>query len=248
MKIMPLPDVRPARTSSLSWPLSLPLVLPLVLPLSWPLSLPLSLPLSVARWLPLSAALMMSACGTPPPAPQLYHLRIDAPTAATALGTPAEVAARPLVLQLMSPVRLPELLDHSELLLPQGQAGVQALTSHRWAEPLRDAVPRVLRHDLASLLGEAQVWSSPLPSGVVATRQLRVELLSLQANAERSGVVLSARYVLSHPLGTSAPQSQTLQIQAASTAPTPDALVAAHRLALWQLAQSLAGAVVRADR
>lgn len=244
MKLMTPQRARPARSLPLSvagwrpWPVAgrLPLLAG-----GW-------LPLLARGWLPLAAALMMSACGTPPPAPQLYHLRIDAPAAATALRTPAEVAARPLVLQLMSPVRLPELLEHSELLLPQGQAGVQALTRHRWAEPLRDAVPRVLRHDLASLLGEAQVWSSPLPAGVVATRQLRVEVLSLQANAERSGVLLSARYVLSHPLGTSAPQTQTLQIQAASTAPTPDALVAAHRLALWQLAQSLASAVVRADR
>ena len=203
---------------------------------------------------------LLHGCGTPPPAPQLYHLRIEPPPEAqpkppsesppsalqrTTAAAPA-VTARPLVLQLMNPVRLPELLDHSELLLPQGQAGLQALASHRWAEPLRDAVPRLLRHDLARVLGEAQVWSSPLPAGVVATRQLRLEVLSLQANAQRSAVELSARYVLSHPLGSTPAQIQTLHIQAASTGSTPDALVAAHRLALWQLAQSLARAVVQA--
>ena len=118
MKLMTPQGARPARSSPLSVAGWLPL-----LAAGW-------LHLLAGRWLPLAVALMMSACGTPPPAPQLYHLRIDAPATAlataTALRTPAEVAARPLVLQLMNPVRLPELLEHSELLLPQGQAGVHA--------------------------------------------------------------------------------------------------------------------------
>ena len=200
-----------------------------------------SLSLCLSSSLSLCLAWVLSGCGTPLPPPQLYHLRIDTPSA---VPTRSDVAAPALVLQLMNPVRLPELLEHSELLLPQGQAGVQALASHRWAEPLRDAVPRLLRHDLAHLLGDAQVWGSPLPAGVLPTRQLRVEILALQANAERNAVNLSARYVLSHPLGSTPPLTQTLQLQAPSAATTPDALVAAHRLVLWQLAQALASVVV----
>ena len=117
----------------------------------------------------LAAAAALGGCGTSPPV-QLYHLRSEPP-----LPTPAAAGAE--VWQLMLPVRLPDYLDREALLLPQGETGLLALSGHRWAESLRDAVPRVLRQDLGALLGEGRVWPSPLPSGVTATRQLRVEIL-----------------------------------------------------------------------
>ncbi len=187
------------------------------------------------------AALLLGACAAPAPPPQLYQLRSAPPVAPV---VPRAAVPSTLVLQLVSPVRIPELLEHTGLLLPQGQAGLQALASHRWAEPLRDAVPRVLRQDLAALLGEQRVWASPLPPGVNATRQLRLEVLELQANTQRSGVRLQVRYAITHPSGMSPAQARTLLIEAPSADTTPDALVAAHRLALWQLAQALADAVV----
>ena len=51
------------------------------------------------------------------------------------------------------------------MLLRQGAASLQPLGAARWAEPLRDAVPRLLRQDLATLLGPAQVWSAPPATG-----------------------------------------------------------------------------------
>jgi uncharacterized protein len=174
-------------------------------------------------------ALSLLACGTPTPAPQLYHLRAAPPVAVKAVTTRHTV-------QLMAPVRVPELLDRSELLLPQGQAGLQPLASHRWAEPLRDAIPRLLQQDLTALLGDQRVWVAPLPAGTGITRQLRVEVLSL----------LQARYTLAD-LGSSgssaAPLASTLTIEVPSAGPEPDALVSAYRLALWRLSERIASAL-----
>jgi uncharacterized lipoprotein YmbA len=146
------------------------------------------------------------------------------------------------VLQLMLPVTLPEMLERDALLLPQGQAGVQALAGHRWAEPLRDAVPRLLRQDLAALLGDARVWLAPLPAGVAVTRQLRVEVLALQVSADRAAVALQARWTLSDPSGRTPPVVQNTQFTVPSAGSEPDAWVAAHRLALWRLAEQVAQA------
>jgi hypothetical protein len=56
------------------------------------------------------------------------------------------VAARQEVWQLMAPVVLPGHLDHDALLVPHDGGGtLRAQTSLRWAEPLRDVVPRLLR-------------------------------------------------------------------------------------------------------
>jgi len=186
--------------------------------------------------LPLFAAVLLGACASPAPPAALYQLRAAPPG-------PVQAVATNQVVQLWLPVALPEALQRESLLVPQGQAGVQALAGHRWAEPLADAVPRLLRQDLAALVGDSRVWAAPLPAGLAITRQLRVELLALQATPDRSAVLLQARWTLSDPTGRTAPQVQTTQITAPSAGPDADALVVAHRLALWRLAEQVAQAL-----
>lgn len=188
------------------------------------------------RALPLLWLALLGACASPVMPPTLYQLRAAPPL-------PVQAVAGTQVVQLLSPVAVPESLQRDTLLVPQGQGGVQALAGHRWAEPLADAVPRLLRQDLAALWGDSRVWAAPLPAGVVVTRQLRVEILALQADAQRSAVLLQARWTLSDPSGRTAPQVQTTQITAPSTGTDVDALAAAHRLALWRLAEQVAQAL-----
>jgi len=181
-------------------------------------------------------AVLLSGCaGTPAPPLQFYQLRIDAPRQAPAAAPVAEG-----VWQLLLPVALPDYLDRDQLWLPVGQAGLQALEGQRWAEPLREALPRILGHDLALLRGQARVWVGSPPGGLVIDRQLRVELLALAANAERSAVELHARWSLVDPSGRLPVQVLEARLRAPSAGPAPDQLVAAHRLALWMLAQQLA--------
>jgi uncharacterized protein len=189
--------------------------------------------------------LLLSCAGSSAPV-QLYQLRAEAPMAAptASAGTTPSKA----VWQLALPVKVPDYLDRDAVLVPQGQAGLQALAGQRWAEPLRDSVPRILRADLGALLGEAQVWTAPLPANLTVNRLLRVELLALEANAQRSAVVLRARWSItpSHSgQANEAPLVQTATIGVPSASSDVDALVAAHRLALWRLAERIAGAAER---
>jgi uncharacterized protein len=178
----------------------------------------------------------LPGCGTPAAPPALYQLPATPPEPVTPVRTAQ-------VLQILAPVVLPELLERSAMLMPQGTAGVQALDRHRWAEPLRDAVPRLLRQDLAALLGEDRVWAAPLPPGLSVTRQLRVEILVFQPSTDRRTVRLQARLTLADPAGGAPPQVVQAQIDAPSASAEPDALAAAHRLALWRLAEQIAAAL-----
>jgi uncharacterized protein len=182
------------------------------------------------------SALLLQACGTAAPAPKLYQLRAAPPLPVVPVKTVH-------VVQLVGGVPMPELLDNSNLLLLQGQAGVQALASHRWAEPLRDAVPRVLRQDLAALLGQAQVWAAPVPPGVIITRQLRVEVLALQPRADGGTAQLQVRYSIADPIGVTPIKVSSLTIEVPTASLEPDALVDAYRQALWRLAEAVAAAV-----
>ena len=188
----------------------------------------------------LTAAALLGACANPGPPAQLYQLRAAAPGVVTARPQGGGVQ----VLQLLA-VSLPEVLERDAIVVSQGRSGVQALGGHRWAEPLRDAVPRLLRHDLALWLAVPQVWTAPLPAGVVAQRQLRVELLSFQADESRRQVQLLARWTVSAPTGTGPVLTGLHEMATPVQGGDVDALVAAHRLALWQLAQAIVAGLGR---
>lgn len=194
----------------------------------------------------LVAALAVAACGTPAPAPRLYHLRTAAPVAAP----PAPAQSMP-VWELASDVALPAYLDRESLVLVGADSRLRLLDGQRWAEPLRDTLPRLLRHDLALLRGASSVWLAPAPPGVGVARRLHVELLALQASGERGAVLLQARWWFSPPrdmaaaaAGTgagTAVQALTAELQV----PVADlgdgaSIAAAHRAALWQLAERIA--------
>ncbi|MBL8359022.1 MAG: membrane integrity-associated transporter subunit PqiC [Rubrivivax sp.] len=184
----------------------------------------------------LIAAALLAACGTPPPPPRLVHLASAPPPGASAPAAPASRARWQLVL----PVRVPEYLDRDALLVPQGQAGLAPLAPWRWAEPLADSVSRVLRADLARQLGEGALWTSPLPAGVAVQRQLRVELLGFEASADRREVRLEARWSLVDPTGAAAPMARSAQIRSEVPGTADgDAIAAAHRMALWRLAERI---------
>ena len=187
-------------------------------------------------------ATVLGGCASPAPAPLLHQLP-NAPPVPVLATTPVQALPGTQVLQLLLPVSLPEALQRDSLLLPQGASGLKALPGHRWAEPLADAVPRLLRQDLAALLGDARVWVAPLPAGMAVTHQLRVDVWQLLATPGRDAVVLQARWTLSDPTGRSPPQVHTTQVSVPSTAADADALVSAHRLALWRLAEQVARAV-----
>ena len=110
----------------------------------------------------------------------------------------------------------------------------------RWAEPLRDAVPRVLRADLSRALG-APVWAAPLPPGVKPTRQLRVDFSALDVTPDGRGVSLQARWSVVDASGASAPRLGDTAFVTAAGGTDANALAAAHRQALQQLARHMAG-------
>lgn len=197
----------------------------------------------------LAAACLLAGCaGAPLPPAQWVRLPAQPPAAITAPATPSTQTW-----QLLGSIALPGHLDHSALLLP-GLAGRTRLLAHpqlRWAEPLRDAVPRLLRQDLEQALG-APLWTSPLPATLQPTRQLRLELLALDAQAApTAGVTVQARWVLSGP-GLAPQQGEIAFLQLADAGSSPagdaaDTLVLTHRQALATLAQRLAQTLETAD-
>ena len=83
----------------------------------------------------------------------------------------------------------------------QRDPALQALPEVRWAEPLAEAVPRLLRRDLARAATEAgqpvQVWGAALPAGLSAALRLRIDIERLEADLAAGRVRLAAIWVVS---------------------------------------------------
>jgi uncharacterized protein len=181
------------------------------------------------------AALLLGACaGSSLPPVQWVRLPAEASGPAA-----APTSAVPGVWQLMAPVQLPGHLDRDALLVPQGAAGLQGLGGARWAEPLRDAVPRLLRQDLEREFG-APVWVAPLPPGVLPTRQLRVEFSAFDVAADRRGVLLAARWSLADAKGGARPVVFDARFTTAAAGLDANDLAIGHRQALADLARRIA--------
>lgn len=183
------------------------------------------------------ALMAMGCAGTAAPPTQWYELRAEPPE-----PRPVPKPGDGAVWEVSGQVRLPGALDRDTLVVSTGAASLVPLAGHRWAEPLRDSVPRRLVSDLALLRGERLVWRAPSPAGVNVTRQLRVEVDSLMADSARQLLRLQARWSLTDVQGgTTPPVLGQADIDVPLANASPDALAAGHRMAVWRLAQRIAG-------
>lgn len=180
--------------------------------------------------------LLLAGCATPPAPTHWYELKSEPPEA-----VPAPRPGDGSVWELSSRLPLPGTLERDTLVVSSGAAGVLPLAGHRWVVPLRDSIPARLAADLALLRGEGRVWLSPAPAGVVVARQLRVVIDTLLADEGRVALRLRARWWFTDataPLNTP-PTTGQADINIALSGRSTDELAAAHRLALWRLAQRI---------
>jgi uncharacterized protein len=193
---------------------------------------------------PFAMAALLAGCASPSPPPVLLHLPLLMPgfggTGVVVSATGTATAPAPAISYLLKlPVRMPEYLDRTELLVPQGTTLVP-VPGYRWAEPLSEAVPRLLRADLAALLGPGLVWSAPLPPGVMPERQWRVEIGAFETDAARNLVRLQANWSLADARGAKSARTASANVEALASDGSAPALAAAHRVALRRLAERIA--------
>lgn len=185
----------------------------------------------------LAALVSLGGCGTP--LPPISWVRLPVEPVGVTMPPASTQPASTGTWQLMAPVTLPGHLDRDALLVPQGAAGVQPLGGVRWAEPLRDAVPRLLRQDLARRGGQP-VWTVPLPAGLSITHQLRVEISAFDVGADGRSVQVQARWSVADARGAVPPRLHEAAFTTPALGGDASALAAAHRLALWELAGRIA--------
>jgi uncharacterized lipoprotein YmbA len=189
---------------------------------------------AIASTVTLAALLSLAGCGSPP---KITYYTL----APSAYGTPT-VAAREtaLVSIAVGPVTLPDLVDRPQLVVRSAENQVALLDQHRWAEPLKRQIPRVLAGHLSRLLGTPRVSVYPAGAGLSGDLRVRVDIQRFES-VPGSEVMLEAFWSITPPGGEARLGRSTLRVPVAETGYA--ALVAAHGVALQRLSEELAESI-----
>ena len=76
---------------------------------------------------------------------------------------------------------LPEVVDRPQLVVRIGANEVAILEQHRWAEPLKSEIPRLIARTLSQLLGASRVSAYPESTGQEAGLRVAVDILRFEA-------------------------------------------------------------------
>ena len=109
--------------------------------------------------------------------PVRYYVLNPLAEAPTQVGAPAQATGRLLVEYAM----LPKYLDRPQIVVHQSRHEVRPLEFHRWAEPLKDGLTRVLAENLAALLPAWQIITPTDATRMEFDGTLRVRVIRLHA-------------------------------------------------------------------
>ena len=176
----------------------------------------------------LGAAALSGCAGSP-----RVNFYILAPVAksdvAVAAGTTSSVT--------VGPVTIPELADRPQLVKRVDGFKVLILETQRWAEPLKDAVPRLLAENLSILLGTDRV--SAYLQRAAQEADCRVFVDFQRFDAAEDGVTIDALFTIRRSEDTPAKTGRS-HIHEPISGEGYEALVSAYSRALASLSSDIA--------
>ncbi|HZW50467.1 MAG TPA: PqiC family protein, partial [Rudaea sp.] len=192
------------------------------------------------KWGAFAAAwvlLALAACASPSPRTEFYTLDTEAPAGR---GATSAAPDQPAVKVSVWQVSVPEMVDRSELVLRTAPNRVQISDFHRWAEPLRFGIARVLADDLALRLGSGFMVVVGQPAGIQPDVRVSFDVQKFEA-VPGEGVAVEALWNIRPARG----EARSGRSMVSEREPSRDyaALVAAYSRALAQVAREVSVAV-----
>lgn len=163
-----------------------------------------------------------------------YTLESGAQVESAAAATAAPAVA-------VGPVTLPEVVDRPQLVVRVAANRVDILETHRWAEPLKSEIPRLIAENLRSLLGSSRVSSYLQHAGTDAEYRVLVDIQRFESSPGEA-VIVEAVWSLRRATGGEAKTGRSLVREPVGTEGY-DTLVAAYSRAIFAVSSDLARAI-----
>jgi len=110
-------------------------------------------------------------------------------------GAPAAMGAHESPVVGVGPVALPTYLDRRSIVMREADSEVRLSSAHRWAEPLKDGVARVVAENLAVMIPTDAALVYPWRSPRVVTYRVTLEIFRFDGTLG-GPVVLNVRWRL----------------------------------------------------
>lgn len=147
----------------------------------------------------------------------------------------------------LGPIRLPEYLERSELMVRTSATELSPSRVGRWAEPFGPMLARVLADDLVQLLAPERLVVYPWYATDRPQWQVEVDVVRLEPD-KRGEVVLLARWSVRELAGAGRTFARESRHVHASERDDPAAIAAAMSEVVSQLAEEIAGVPLLAER
>jgi uncharacterized protein len=140
----------------------------------------------------------------------------------------------------IAPLTLPEMVDRPQMVVRADGARVEILETHRWAEPLKSSIPRLLASNLSRLLGSARVSVHPQNGAGEADYRVFVDIPRFESTV--GSVTVEAVWTIRRPV-------QGFEKSGRSQVSEPrgegyESLVAAYNRALAAVSRDMAQAII----
>lgn len=181
----------------------------------------------------MAAALLAGCFGAGSPKTNYYTLSGPTVPAAATPGTALGI--------FVGPVTVPEAVDRSQLVLRTDANQVELAEFHRWAEPLKQAIPRVIADTLMRELGTQRVMTSRQSGTLDFDYRVALDVQRFDSSLG-GGATLEVLWTL-RGKGTAPPRTGRSVIREASGSADPAGIAAAHSRALEKAGQEIAAAI-----
>jgi uncharacterized lipoprotein YmbA len=143
----------------------------------------------------------------------------------------------------VGPVSLPEAVDRPELVTRVGANEVAFDGERRWAEPLGNAIPRVIAEHLTHSLGSQQILAYPYSAIDTADYRVIVDIQRFDSELLRAATIDAIWTIRRVSQKDAQAKTGRSHIQETAVGDGYEALVAAHSRALATLSGEIAEAI-----
>ena len=181
--------------------------------------------------------LAVAACATSPPV-RFYKLesRIEGTS-----GMSVSSSNSPSFTVAIGPVTIPPAVDRPQMVLDAGPNRVTISEQSRWAEPLKESIPRVMANDLSQLLGNASISSYPQVTIVDPDYRVLVDVRRFDS-AQGDAAIIDVHWAVREKNNGTQKNGRTFKREPTNGSEYDD-LVAAHERALAAVSRDVAKAL-----
>lgn len=187
----------------------------------------------------LLAATLCGCAGSPPVHFYTLSPEAQADSSQIAAETPLRIS--------VGPVSVPDAVDRPHVIVRTGPNQVSLTEEHRWAEPLKTGIPRVIAENLSRLLATREVWAYPQTAAGPVDYRVQVAIQRFESTPGQ-GVAIDALWSVQPSSANEKAVKAGLKtgrssVQQPVTGSGYDALAAAHSRALAAISHEIAEAI-----